>query len=104
MKMGTKCDSSDDEIARQFWATAEATFLKGYTSVKDHDTSEVAVKEQHKTLEKISESHHCENLKSYLESYDCKPEKITINCDPGEWIIQLSDSQRCRKCTRAYLP
>jgi hypothetical protein len=57
--------------------------LKGPTSVKDHNTSAVAVENQHKTLEKVS------------ESYDCEPEKFSISCDPGEWIIPLSDSQRC---------
>jgi hypothetical protein len=40
-------------------ATAEAICLKWPTSVKDHDNSEVAVEDQHKTLDKISESHCC---------------------------------------------
>jgi hypothetical protein len=69
-----KCDSSDDEIVCQYRATAEATCLKGPTSVKDHDNSAVAMEDQHKTLEKI------------LESYDCEPEKFSVSCDPGEWI------------------
>jgi hypothetical protein len=43
----------------------------------------VAVENQHKTLEKIS------------ESYDCKPENFSISCDPGERIIPQSDTQPC---------
>jgi hypothetical protein len=50
----TQCDSSDDEIIREYGATAEAPCKKGPTSVKDHDASEVAVENERKTLEKIS--------------------------------------------------
>jgi hypothetical protein len=60
--METKCDSSDDGIIREYRATAETISLKGPTSEKDHDASEVAVEEQHKTLEKISESSRRQNL------------------------------------------
>jgi hypothetical protein len=77
----TKCDASNDEIVCWYRATAEATRPM---SLKDHDVSEVAVEDQHKMLAEILESLHCENLKSYLESYDCEPEKISISCDPGE--------------------
>jgi hypothetical protein len=42
------------------------------------------VERKHEILEKILESHHCENLKSYSEYHDCEPEKISITCDPGE--------------------
>jgi hypothetical protein len=78
--METKCDSSD-EIVRECKATAEGTYLKGPTSVKDHDASAVSMENQHEALEKIS------------ESYDCEPEKFTISCDPGQRIIPLNDSQ-----------
>jgi hypothetical protein len=47
-----KCDSSDDEIVCDCCKTAEATYLKGPISVKDHDASEAAVEDQHKTFEK----------------------------------------------------
>jgi hypothetical protein len=63
--------SSSDKIVREYRATAEATSLKGPTSVKDHDASGVAVENQHKTVEKIS------------ESYDCEPENVYVRCDPG---------------------
>jgi hypothetical protein len=75
----TKCDFSDDEIVREYRATAEATCLKGPASLKDHDASAVAVEDQHKTQEKIS------------ESYDCEPEYFSICCDSGERIVPLSD-------------
>jgi hypothetical protein len=93
--VATKCDSSDDEIVREYRETAEATPLKGPTSVNDHDASAVAVEDQHKTLKKTSESRRRENLRSYTESYECEPEKIIIICDPVEWIIPLNDSKRC---------
>jgi hypothetical protein len=79
----TKCDSSGDEIVCKYRATAEATCLKWPTSVRDHNASAVAVENQHKMLEKVS------------ESYDCEPEKSSISCDLGEQIIPLSDSQQC---------
>jgi hypothetical protein len=47
----TKCDSSN-KIVCEYRATAEATCLKGTTSVKDHGASAVAVENQHKTLKK----------------------------------------------------
>jgi hypothetical protein len=37
MKVETRCDSSDDEIVSEYRAASEATYLKGLTSVKDHD-------------------------------------------------------------------
>jgi hypothetical protein len=43
----SKCGYSDDEIVREKRATAEATCLKGPTSVKDHDASEIAEEDQH---------------------------------------------------------
>jgi hypothetical protein len=49
--MEIKCDFSD-EIVRKDRATAEATSLKGPTSVKDHDASAVHLVNQHKTLKK----------------------------------------------------
>jgi hypothetical protein len=71
----TKCDSSDDEIVQECRATAEDTYLKGPSAVNDHDALEVAVEDQHKALEKISESRRRENLKSYSGSYECEPKK-----------------------------
>jgi hypothetical protein len=59
-----KCDSSDNEVVREYRATAEAAPLKGPTSVKDHDASAVAVENQRKTLEKNSESRDCD-LKNF---------------------------------------
>jgi hypothetical protein len=50
-------DSSNDEIEREYKATAEATYLKGSASVKDHDASAMGVGNQHKTLEKLSGSY-----------------------------------------------
>jgi hypothetical protein len=58
--------------------TAEATSLKEPTPVKDHNTSDMAEHDQHKTLKKASKSRQHENLKSFLETYDCKPEKFPI--------------------------
>jgi hypothetical protein len=52
----------------------------GTTPVNGHvDASVAVVDNQHKILEKAS------------ESYDCKPEKFSISCNPGGWIIPLSD-------------
>jgi hypothetical protein len=48
--------SSYDDIVCEYRAAAEATCLKWPPSVKNHNTSEVAVEDQHKMLEKVSES------------------------------------------------